>query len=129
MTHAWRSPLPCCCSLYLQRSPTTSASENGPVFDLGFVRLNAIKHARILNAAVFFFNILFLTISIRPIISTSDLHRICSSGRTVAVDERSEVSLLIPQETLTWHPIICWLYPQNFLSRYIGYTKRHEIGI
>ena len=35
----------------------------------------------------------------------TDLHEICSDGRTLAVDERSAVSFFMPQGTLSWQTI------------------------
>jgi len=35
-----------------------------------------------------------------------DLYEICSIGRILAVDERSEVILSLPQGTLHWQPIL-----------------------
>jgi len=39
-------------------------------------------------------------------IYSTDLHEICSIGRTLAVDERPEVIFSIPQGTLPWQPIL-----------------------
>jgi len=35
----------------------------------------------------------------------TDLYEICTDGRTLAVNERSEVILLVPEGTLRWQPI------------------------
>ena len=46
----------------------------------------------------------------------TNLHQVCRVGRTVAVDERSEVSFLIPHGTLLWQLTfvgIVGFYPQN----------------
>ena len=37
----------------------------------------------------------------------TDLHEICRIGGTSAVDERSEVTFLIPRGTLPWQPVFC----------------------
>ena len=47
----------------------------------------------------------FCQIDFRKIYQT-DLHSICRDGRTIAADERFEVSFLIPQGTLPWQPIL-----------------------
>ena len=39
-------------------------------------------------------------------IDRTDLYEICRTGRTLAVDERPEVSFSIPQGTLPWQPIL-----------------------
>jgi len=46
-------------------------------------------------------------------IHRTDLCKICRIGRTMAVDEQSEICFSIPQGTLLWQPIL-WggRYPQ-----------------
>jgi len=54
-----------------------------------------------------FLFIYFLTILVRPIFSKiyrSDLRQIFSVGRTVGMDNQSEISSSIPQGTLPWQP-------------------------
>ena len=54
-----------------------------------------------------FLFIYFLTILVRPIFSEiyrSDLRQIFSVGRTVGIDNQSEISSSIPQGTLPWQP-------------------------
>jgi len=46
---------------------------------------------------------------------STDPRNICRVGRTTAVDNRSEISFTILQETLSWQPIFR-LYPQNWFS-------------
>jgi len=49
----------------------------------------------------------FLVISVRHLnIYRTDLHEIFRIARTLAVDERSEVSFLISRRTLPWQPIL-----------------------
>jgi len=53
----------------------------------------------------FLFIYLLLTIPFRPIIYRTDLRQIFRVGRTMAVDDQSEVSFSIPQGTLPQQPI------------------------
>jgi len=48
-------------------------------------------------------------ISVRPIILKiylTDLRQIFSTGRTMAIDDQSDISSSIPQETLPWQPFL-----------------------
>jgi len=38
----------------------------------------------------------------------TSLHQICRVGRTMAVDERYEISFSMAQGTLPWQPSFCW---------------------
>jgi len=51
---------------------------------------------------------IFLVIFVRPIINIyrTDFHEICSIGKSLAVDEQSEVFFSIPQGTLPWQSIL-----------------------
>ena len=53
---------------------------------------------------------------VRPIISNlaTDLYEIFNGGRTMAVDERSEVSFSITQGMLPWQPIFGLIHPRIF---------------
>ena len=55
----------------------------------------------------FLFFIFILTIPARPYLSIypSDLRYICRTGRTMSVDDRSDIGFSITQGTLPWQPI------------------------
>jgi len=51
----------------------------------------------------------------------ADLHQICRIDRTLARDERPEVSFLIPQGTLLWQPIM-WVKSTSILHFVVRMT-------
>jgi len=56
-------------------------------------------------------------------IHQTDLYGICRAGRTLGVDERSEVVFSIPQGTLPWQPIFVDCIFNFFMSLQISETE------
>jgi len=64
---------------------------------------------------------------------TTNLHEIFGVGRTVTVDDQSEISFLIRQGTLPWQPVFvvfvhvtdCVLFAFNALTLLVGRQEGH----
>jgi len=58
----------------------------------------------------------------------TDLHQIFRVSRTMAVDDQSEISFLIPQGTLPWQPIF-WVLSAELMQAASGTAGRANVGL
>jgi len=55
----------------------------------------------------------------------TDLLQICRFGRTMAVDDQSEISFLIPQGTLPWQPVfVAFIHRTTYWMYFCGVVHR-----
>ena len=55
----------------------------------------------------------------------TDLRQICRFGRTMAVDDQSEISFLIPQGTLPWQPVfVAFIHRNTYWMYFCGVIHR-----